>query len=168
MIEFLARIDNQSITAVVDAAIRDRADSRGIFVGYDERNHIDVTRKWHEFWDPSDGVRTLRLLSEPAYKTTFEEDEIRQFTLTHWPFFYIDPSGDNPRRAFVDIIWPSLEKILEIWRNTKSHDYWSSGKEMEKLLRAAGVAPPRWPPKEDTSTPKRQPVHDDLDDDIPF
>lgn len=167
MIEFLARIDNQSLTAVVDAAIRDRADSRGVTVGYDESEHVDVTRKWHDFWDPSDGIRTLRLLAEPAFKTSFEEDEIRQFTLDHWPFFYTNRGADIPRRAFVDIIWPSLEKVLEIWRSTKSQDYWAAGKEMQHLLKSAGVAPPRWPPKEEIAAANRQ-TPDDLDDDIPF
>lgn len=166
MIEFLARLDGQSLTAVVDTAIRDRADSRGIDVGYDEREGTQIVGKWSGYWDPSEGVRTLKLLAEPAYKSTFEEDEIRQFTLSHWQFFYLGRDGSSPRRGYIDIVWPELENILQIWRESKSKDYWAAGNEMKNLLRRAGVAPPDWPPKGEM--PSRAPVVDDLDDDIPF
>lgn len=165
MIEFLARLDSQTITAVVDAAIRERADSRGIQVDYDSLNHVAVVRYWSEFWDPSEGIRSLKLLAEQNYNSNAEEDEIRQFALSHWQFFYTDPEGQNPRRAFVDILWPSLPHLIELWHKQKCVDYWVAGKEIKKILTAAGIASPAWPPKTEISA---RPPTNDLDDDIPF
>src|SRR6476660_3743002 len=70
---------------------------------------------WLCFWDPSEGIRTLTLLGDDRYPTTFDEDELRTFTLAHKEFFFIENAMDpydnsrthTPFRVYVDILWPS-------------------------------------------------------------
>lgn len=163
MLDFMARLRGQSITAVVEQSIREAAAKTGID-GYDGNNEFSY--RWSKYWDPSDGVRTLNLISEPEYPTTYEEDELRQFTLDHWPFFYFDNKGTRPRRASVDTLWSSMPEFLSIWMQTKATSRWSASMKMIERLRAAGMkAPTPWPPKELANAPS---IADELDDDIPF
>ena len=115
----------------------------------------------------SDGVSTLKLISDKEYPTSYEEDELKEFTLSHSEFFYL--SGEGPRRAYLDVLWGRITEFLELWRRTKANDYWAAGRAMKEALSAAGLASPEWP-----RPPKRQPKpaqkarSNDLDDDIPF
>jgi len=117
-------------------------------------------RIWSDFWDAGEGIRTLKLLDEAAYPTTYEEDELRAFTLTHWIFFYTDSYGREPHRDYVEILWPNIDGHVQIWREKKSENYWAAGEAMKADLIAAGVAPPDWPTKSKTAGA--------LDADIPF
>ena len=165
MLDFMARLRSQSITAVVEQSIREAVNDIGLGENW---NHGErsFSHRWNDFWDPSEGVRVLKLFSVPSYPTTFEEDELRQFTLDHWQFFFTDSKGQYPRRGYVDIIWPRISDFLTIWRNKKTTSYWSAGEAMSETLTAAGVKPPTpWPPRETTKSPS---IADELDDDIPF
>jgi hypothetical protein len=114
------------------------------------------------------GVRTLKLLNDERYPTTFDEDELRAFVSAHIEFFYIGQgTTDAPRRPFVDILWPLMDEFLSIWRQTRSTDYWAAGEAMAESLRKAKVAAPVWPRKE-TAAPERRSRDKELDDEIPF
>jgi hypothetical protein len=167
-LEFLARVRGQSITSVVEHAIRETATSNGIGPRYDDRGNETLQKTWSDFWDPSEGIRALNLLANDNYPTTFDEDRLRQFTLSHWQFFYTNQEGLTPRRAYVDILWPRIQEYLHIWEETKAENYWAAGEAMMGAIRAARVAPPtNWPPVPNAK-PKRPSVVDELDDDIPF
>jgi hypothetical protein len=168
MLEFLARVRGQSITSVVEHAIRETAGMNGIGPQYDDRGNDILQKTWSDFWDPSEGVRALNLLANDSYPTTFDEDRLRQFTLSHWQFFYTRQDGMTPRRAYVDILWPRVQKFLSLWEETKAENYWAAGEAMIDAIRAARIAPPaNWPPAEAPKA-KRPPVVDELDEDIPF
>ncbi len=158
VLEFVARIKGQSITAVVERAIKETADN----VGIGGNNFGEGGRNWADFWDANDGVRILKLIADSDYPTSYDEDEIRAFTLAHRQFFYTNSSGTSPRRSFIEILWPSIDSYLEIWREKKSEDYWAAGEAMKKDISAARVATPDWPPKAEPKAPR------DLDDEIPF
>jgi hypothetical protein len=166
ILEFVARVRGQTITMVVERAIKDS--SGGVKIGTDD--HLETARTWFDFWDSCDGVRILRLLADMDYPTTFDEDELRSFTLTHWPFFYVSAKGDIPRRPYVEILWPKISEYLEMWREWKGRDYWSVGAKMATELEAARVVPPEWPPKA-SNAPVAKPARatmPSLDDEIPF
>ena len=154
ILDFVARIRGQSITTVVERAIKDASD--GVVI---DRDDFGNGSNWSDYWDPNEGVRTLKLFTARDYPTTFDDDELRAFTLVHWQFFYENSEGKQPRRDYLEILWPSIDRYLEIWREKKTADYWAAGGAMKADLSAAGVEPPDWPPK--TSS-------DQLDDEFPF
>ena len=147
IVEFIARIRGQSITTVVERAIKETADNLTIGGVYDDRGHLEHASTWSDFWDPEEGVRMLKLFSEHDYPTTFDEDELKGFASAHRPFFYTDAHGSQPRRATVEILWPNIDKYLAIWRDKKRSDYWAAGEAMKADLAAARLAAPEWPPK---------------------
>ena len=174
ILDFLARIKGQSITTVVERALKETADGLGLGPAHDHEGDPIPQQKWSKFWDPSEGIRTLRLIESPYYPTTFDEDEIKVFVEAHKEFFYLDWMRPEPRRAFVDILWPKIEEYLEIWREQKSVDYWAAGKAMKADLTAAGLETPEWPRKSSATSaptakapaPAAGPGLDD--DEIPF
>lgn len=157
MMEFMSRVQGRSITAIVEHAIRDAAKSVGV------RGAFDQLRTWSDYWDATDGVRTLRLLSDANYPTSFDEDELLEFTRAHWEFFYMSIKADTPARANLEILWPNIEKYFAIWREKRQLDYWSAGEAMAEDLKKARLSAPTWP----RGTKKRE-AFDDLDDEIPF
>ena len=154
-LEFVARIKGQTLTTIVERAIRESCDrvTIGSDVGFDTFN-------WQSFWDPEEGVRTLKLLACEDYPSTYNEDDLREFTKTHWDFFYLSEEAKAPRRAFVEILWPKIEDYRRIWREQRDSDYWAAGKAMAADLSAAKVLPPKWPRQIQKKT--------DLDEQIPF
>lgn len=147
IVDFLARVKGQSITTLVERAIKQVAAGAGVGPEWDDAGNKLTTSIWSDFWDPSDGVRTLNLLAEPYYPTTFEEDELRSFTLTHWQFFYTSSEGKQPLRANVEVLWPNIESYCHLWNTIKAENYWFAGEEMSGELADAGIEPPDWPPK---------------------
>jgi len=161
MLDFLARVQGQSITTVVERAVHQVAAS--VSVAPFEAND----KTWASFWDASEGVRTLNLIADPHYPTNFEEDELLSFATTHWPFFYASDRATSPRRAYVDILWPKIDHYLGLWRDMRQSNYWAASEAMRSDLEAARVAAPDWPI---ISKPKgpRESFSADLDDEIPF
>ena len=100
ILDFVARIKGQSITTVVERAIKETADGLGIGPKWDSDGNEAYQPTWSEFWDPDEGIRTLKLLDNSGYPTSFDEDELKAFTLAHWPFFYLDHRGNETRRGF--------------------------------------------------------------------
>jgi hypothetical protein len=154
-LEFVHRIKGQTLTTIVERAIRESCDQ--VTIGSDFGNE---KFNWQNFWDPEDGVRTLKLLACQDYPSTYDEDDLKEFTKTHWEFFYLSKEAKTPRRAFVEILWPKIEDYRRIWREQRDSDYWAAGKAMAADLLAAKVSPPTWPRQSQKKT--------DLDDEIPF
>lgn len=106
----------------------------------------------------------LKLLSDDRYPSTFEEDELRDFTSAHSEFFYV--GKDQPHCAYLDILWPSIDQFLSTWRTTKASDYWAAGRAMVDALRTAKVIAPEWP--RTNATQKQASFDQELEDEIPF
>ena len=117
VLEFVSRVRGQSITTVVERGIKEAAGQVVLEPGRSEA--FDDRPNWSDFWDPSEGVRMLKLLSDDRFPSTFEEDELRDFTSAHSEFFYA--GKDQPRGPYVDILWPSIDQFLSTWRATKTH-----------------------------------------------
>jgi hypothetical protein len=153
-LEFVARIKGQTLTTIVERAIRESCD-RVVIGG---RGDIDEKLNWRNFWDPEEGVRALRLVACDYYPSTYDEDDLREFTKAHWEFFYTSEEAKAPHRAYVEILWPKIEDYRRIWREKRDSDYWVAGNAMVTDLSAAKMRPPTWP------RPEKQPY----DDEIPF
>lgn len=161
MLDFMARVQGQSITTVVERAVHKVAD--GVGVG----PYGDEEKTWATFWDVSEGVRTLNLIADPHYPTNFEEDELLSFAKTHWPFFYTSDRANSPRRPYVDVLWPKISLYLGVWREQRQSNYWAAGEAMKADLEAARIASPEWPIASKPKAP-RESFSSDLDDEIPF
>ena len=161
MLDFMARVEGQSITTVVERAVHKVADRVGVGAFDSEE------KTWASFWDASEGVRTLNLLADPHYPTNFEEDELLSFAKTHWPFFYTSDRANSTRRPYVDILWPKIDHYLGLWREMRQSNYWAAGEAMRADLEAARVAAPNWPINSNPKAPKVS-FSSDLDDEIPF
>ena len=161
MLDFMARVQGQSITTVVERAVHKVA--AGVSVApFDEDD-----KTWASFWDASEGVRNLNLIGDSHYPTNFEEDELLSFAKTHWPFFYTSDRATTPRRPYVDILWPKIDHYLGLWRSLRQSNYWAAGEAMKADLEAARVAAPDWPINAKPKGP-RESFSADLDDEIPF
>lgn len=167
MLEFTSRVRAQSITAVVEQSLREASAQTGIGPRRDDYGNQILQKTWSDFWDPSDEVKTLKLIADPDYPTTFDEDEMRQFTLSHWQFFYSSFNGTEPRRVYVDILWPNIHDYMKTWKDTRLSDYRACGKVMLKAIVATKISPPTSWPLTDPAKPSK-PIADDLDDDIEF
>ena len=144
-LDFICRVKGQKITTAVERAIQEAA--KEVRLGVDESGR---SLDWVHYWDPSEGVRTLNLISEPTYPAQFADDEMRVFTSTHREFFFAGPHLNEPNRLFVDVLWPSMQDFLALWRETKSTDPWAAGRAMAERLKAANLEPPAWPRKDVT------------------
>jgi hypothetical protein len=151
-LEFVARIKGQTLTTIVERAIRESCDQ--VTIGK------DFGFNWQNFWDPEEGLRTLKLLACEDYPSTYDEDDLREFTKTHWDFFYISEKAKMPRRGFVEVLWPKIEDYRRIWREQRDSDYWAAGKAMAADLSAAKVRAPTWPRQSQKKI--------DFDEEIPF
>src|SRR5262245_17736284 len=173
ILEFVARINGQSLTIVVERAIRKSCDE--VTVG----GHFNGEGlNWNHFWDPDEGIRTLKLLACHDYPSTYDEDELRRFTKAHWEFFYTHPKSDEPRRAYVEVLWPKIEEYQRIWRDQRDSNYWAAGEAMAADLSAAQLKVPNWRggPVAGTATaadsfaanPARRKLLGNENDEIPF
>jgi hypothetical protein len=137
-LEFVARINGQTLTTVVERAIRSACDQVTIL-------RYGIKENWQTFWDPDEGIRTLQLLACESYPSNYDEDDLREFTKAHWEFFYIQPEGRGPRGEFVVVLWSKIEDYRRIWHEQRERDYWAAGRAMAADLSAAQLEPPRWP-----------------------
>ncbi len=153
ILEFVARLNGQTLTTVVERAIRSSCDK--VQIGDD----FYGLRNWSNFWDPHEGVRTLKLIGFPLYPSTYDEDELENFARRHWEFFYTKENALSPHRAYIEILWPKIDQYRRIWAEQRNSDYWAAGRAMAADLSAAQVTPPEWP---------RKAQKDDIDDEIPF
>jgi uncharacterized protein (DUF1778 family) len=172
ILEFMSRVRGQSITVVVERAIKEAAEQATIGHKRDEFGNEVEHRTWLNYWDPDESVRQLMLFGDRDYYTTFEEDEIRRFTEDHWDFFYTSSTAGVVRRSYANVLWPNLSKYLKTWNTTRMQDYWAAGRMMADDLKRAGIAAPAWPRnetrKEPPATTSLQKLVRDLDDEVPF
>jgi hypothetical protein len=161
ILEFMSRLNGQTITTIVERAIIDAASRAPI----DPSNNDE--RTWQNFWDVNEGVRSLLLASQPRLYPTFEEERRLDFANKHDAFFF---KNGRPRSGYIEILWPRIDEFVALWDETKTSDYFASGKAMRSALLAAGVEPPEWPPVANTSAKQNSnsSYAADLDDDIPF
>jgi len=153
VLEFLSKVYHQSITTVVEGAIR-RA-------GAAARFGEDGAKSWATYWDISEGVRAINLLADKDIPSDFEDDELRNFIQQHIEFFSETYDLSNPDRINVEVLWPKIDDYLDAWRELKRSNPWEVGRVMASDLDSAGVEPPEWPRRE--KSPPRP-----IDDDIPF
>jgi hypothetical protein len=169
-LEFVARINGQTLTTIVERAIRASCDqvkiAEGDFAG---------PYSWQDFWDPEEGVRMLKLLACVDYPSTYDEDDLRRFTLSHWEFFYASEKATTPKRGFVEVLWPKIDEYRRIWQEQRESDYWAAGRAMAAALTNAQLNAPEWPRQvaPATSTQDAKPRtksfgRGDTDDEIPF
>ena len=168
ILEFMSKVRGQSITVVVERAIKEASEKAGIGPTHNQHGNEIPQSIWTDFWDPDEGVRNLKLLTHDDYPTSYEEDEIRRFTLDHWEFFYASDTGKTVRRAYAGLLWPQLHKYLAIWRATKGEDYWAAGKKMAEDLSRANLSSPTWPRESKAEQKKTAVFTRDLDDEVPF
>ena len=175
LLEFVARHRGQTITTLLERAVVELAE-RTTF----RRPDDNESRTWQDYWDISEGVRTLKIAEEPNLYPTYEEEQKLEFAKTHWPFFYASPECTSFMRPYITILWPRIEEYINVWNETQWTDYFAAGRAMHSAISSAKVNPPDWPPKKPPadlgrSSPKeRSPSApsgrsgSDLDDDIPF
>lgn len=159
MLEFMARLRGQSLTTVVERAIVDAANNATIEIQGYPRNQI---KKWTDFWDIEDGVRTLKIAAEQALYPTYDEEIALDFARAHYDFFFRE-TYNQPNRAYIRVLWPRIKEFLEIWTKTKSTDYFAAGRAMKEALRQNNIASPEWPPQA-----AKKEEEGDLGDEIPF
>ena len=167
MLEFAARANGQSITSFIEKAVQDAASQIDV-----SPPHVGGMKGWRQYWDPNEGIRTIKMISDGDIKTSAEEDELLSFLTNHRPFFWLDENRQYPAQHYVVILWPKIDDYFNTWKNTQSTSYWAAGKSMAQALESAGVAAPTWPPqrKAPPPPPPKPPANPrgDLDDDIPF
>ncbi len=163
ILEFASRINGQTITTIVERAIRASCDEVQINDG--NENDFAEIRNWKDFWDPDEGIRTLKLLASRNYPTTYDEDELKSFTEAHRDFFFY--TGKRiPNSPLVQVLWPKIENYRRIWLEQRDKDYWAAGNAMVADLTSAKVKPPSWPP---TPLPPSPPLRRvGVEDEIPF
>jgi hypothetical protein len=163
ILEFASRINGQTITTIVERAIRASCDAIQIH----SQEDFAPPLSWKDFWDPHEGIRTLKLF-DSGYPSTYDEDELRDFVQAHTAFFYMRDGTANLNYSLVHILWPKIEEYRRIWRDKREKDYWAAGHAMAADLKAANVRPPPWPP-ETKDLPKAAPNRRGcMDDEIPF
>jgi hypothetical protein len=163
-LEFVARVNGQTLTTIVERAIRASCDQ--VKIGDSD---FGGAFNWQHFWDPEEGVRTLKLLACDRYQSTYDEDDLRSFTKAHWEFFYTMRDASTAKRVFVEVLWPKIDEYRQIWREQRDSDYWAAGRAMATDLTNAKLQAPAWP-REASPPERRKPAmaRNDLDDEIPF
>jgi hypothetical protein len=160
MLEFVARVRGQSITTIVERAIRSSS-ALGRKSGTAVKNQSDDLN-WEDFWDPDEGVRMMKLLSCKEYPSTYDEDELKQFIFTHSEFFYRGYFGETPRRPYLRVLWPKIEEYRRVWIEERGRNYWAAGMAMAADLTAARIAAPAWPPRTSRENKKLEPDSENL------
>jgi hypothetical protein len=162
ILEFVGRVNGQSMTTIVERAIRASCGEVQIREGNSDLN-------WESFWDPDDGVRTLKLLACTNFPSTYDEDDLKRFTEMHRVFFYVyDGDFDAPslNRAYLAVLWPKIDEYRRIWLEQRERDYWAAGNVMAADLLSAKMKPPAWPPPPRDPPPKSK--RGEMEDEIPF
>ena len=141
-LEFVSRITKQTITTVVESAIRDIAEktysdiSKTYTDNYKEVNDTN----WKYYWDVNEGVRFINLAKDPNTNPTYDEEEILEFIKIHWKYFSEDEVLYRLRRDCIDVIWPHINKLIKIWRETKSNNRQEASDYMQQLLDKANIS----------------------------
>jgi hypothetical protein len=144
ILDFVSRINGQSITTIVERAVH--ASYELVEIPTPEVDP-DRTLNWRYFWNPHEGVRTLKLLAHEEVPTNSDEEELKYFVREHEEFFYLRRTY-VPNSSTVHVLWPKIDEYRRIWDEHKKDDYWAAGRAMAADLSAAKIEPPPWPPTE--------------------
>jgi len=156
-LEFVARLNGQTITKVIERAVTEAADRTKVDDG---NNHYD-SPNWRAYWDVNEGIRAINLAVDENTHPTFEEEEMLDFVRSHWVFFSNDAGLKRLRRDNIEIIWPNMSDLLDTWRMTKSTtERGAATKLLRRILQGAGMEERAWTPPNKSA--------DDLDSEIPF
>ncbi len=138
-LDYIVRITGMPITTVVERAIQHFA-----------KNSLGDAPDWKEFWDISEGKRTIEMLSHKEVRATYEEDELvefvdRYFDLFHYSYdpYEVELSEIVLHKDRVDVLWPKIHEYVEQWRETKDSNPGAVERVMAEALFAAGVDLPR-------------------------
>ncbi len=160
MLEFISRLRGQTITTVVERSISAAADDATF-----PRGNGDVN--WRDYWHVNEGVRSLRMARAEPLHPTYEEERRLRFAEHFWPFFYTDESKIAFNFAFLDVLWPHFDEMIELHEQTKATNYLAVVAEMQGMLQRAKLDAPAWPPPE-RKKPRSSDFGRSLDEEIPF
>lgn len=141
MLEFVSRLRGQTITTVVERAIGEAA-SRAVI----EQGEYAPQISWRDYWSVSDAERALKLSTLSDVHPTFEEERRLDFARRWWQFFFMSSSCQDVDRQFADILWPDIDRYLEIEEEFRASDVLAPGEAMSSALKKAGLKPPQWIP----------------------
>jgi len=82
VLEFMVRATGFRITDLIERAIKDYAEKTTV-----GEHEFSNGKTWLHYWHPEEGVRVLKMILDPDIRTTFEEDEIKDFVEQHSEFF---------------------------------------------------------------------------------
>jgi len=168
VLEFISKVQRRSITTIVEDAIKQAGDELSVGEG-----STYGPRDWSDYWDVSEGVRTMLMLADQArLPSSYEDDELRDFIEQHIEFFSAKNDLGRPDRTNVEVLWPHIDTFLDRWRDLKRTDPYQVGHDLCLVLENASIKPPKWPretkepppPQSDSSGGQSY----ELDDDIPF
>ncbi len=144
MLEFAARIKGQSISTVVERAIRGVAEE----ITTEGQWNGEEGKRWSDYWDDNPGIRVINLARDKATFPTQEEENLIHFIGRHIEFFSKTRDIFNISREYLDALWPSIEHHVKVWHDTRATNPWQAGRDMVRVLKQAGLSAPVWPPKE--------------------
>lgn len=148
MLEFLSRLKGQTITTVVERAIADAAGRERVAVDRPFTNGELVDEKtWRDFWSVSEAERGLKLARLPDVHPTYEEERRLDFATRWWQFFFINSEAMTVDRQLADILWPQINRFIEIEQENQTTNVLAVGDAMSQALRQAGIDPPEWMPE---------------------
>jgi hypothetical protein len=143
MLEFVSRARGQPLTTVIERAVAETADQVSVKVADREAKAVG----WRDIWSVNEGERALRFASLPDLYPTFEEEKRLSFCREHWPFFFKQQySYDEFLTYYLNVLWSCIDEFVKIHEDKKREDYFAAGKAMQKVLLAAQLEPPDWPP----------------------
>jgi len=154
VLEYVSRLNGQTITTVVERAIHSAAAERSF---YDDNYGRQLG--WQDFWNVSEGVRALSMSQHSEFFPTYEEEKRLAFCKEHWPFFWFTKERKSYITHYIDVLWPRIDEFVQAHDDFRSTDYFAAGRAMQAALKGAKLQSPEWPSLRTTKT---------KDDDIPF
>jgi hypothetical protein len=136
LVELAAPLDKKSENGLLESAIDSYAEPLL------KRHGVDLDAVFHIH----PGVRKLNLFIVKGYPFNDEDAALRQFVLEHRAFFFRHGENDEMKAnvPYVQALWPKIKQYMA----AGDERYWASGELMAKDLKAYGLKPPEWPPRE--------------------
>lgn len=143
-LEFTARIKEQTITTIMENAIKNVAETTYADLKHTRHNNDgqEIPTNWKYYWDINEGVRFINLAIDPCTHPTYDEEEILDFIKIHWQYFSHDKDLNHLRREYIDVLWPHMENLIDLWRETKSSNRNQARLVIEEKLKTAGLLVP--------------------------
>ncbi|GJM00242.1 MAG: hypothetical protein DHS20C07_19210 [Methyloligella sp.] len=139
-LDFCSRISGMSITTFVERAIQEKAADIDINQEYEGDGGGELTRdcnlNWFHFWDPDEGVRTIKMFKTPGMSKymNYEEDMLINFIREFWEYFAKDLKLNNLKREEINALWPEIPSLMEDWEANRNNTY-PIKKRMESILK---------------------------------